>query len=142
MGRHKWEMNNIYEHTTLAHNSRNGWERNTTLGTWTLNFMNISEDMNPYIVSILGIWQGTSWSFHLGNLIWQLRCSAKNRMNAMSSSHILYRLFLLVLDFFVWTFVICLSTRRLFYLVMYTTASCLFPAVFASCFSRRNANVS
>lgn len=55
-GRHKREMNNTYEHTTLAHNSRNGWERNTRhLGLGQLNFTNIFEDMDPRMLSILGI---------------------------------------------------------------------------------------
>ena len=60
------EMNNTYEHTTLARNSRNGWERNTrhlghydfpkgNLGLAHLDFTNIFEDMDPRRLFILGI---------------------------------------------------------------------------------------
>jgi hypothetical protein len=35
MGRHKWEMNNIYEHTTLG-SQFHGMDGNGTHGTWDI----------------------------------------------------------------------------------------------------------
>jgi hypothetical protein len=58
-------MNNIYEHTTQARNSRNGWTRTRELGTlgsrmefWDWDnlgyFTNILEDKNPRLFFLFG----------------------------------------------------------------------------------------
>ena len=117
MGRHKWEMNNIYEHTTLAHNSGNGWERNTrhlghfdfpgNLGPGQLNFTNIFENVDSRMLSILGMWQ-PSLSFHLEIHIWHLCRSA--RIEWMQCHRVTFCtvLLLLVLAFYLeWNSVWC-----------------------------------
>lgn len=154
MGRHKWEMNNTYEHTTLAQFTEWMGTEHTILGTfwfphgefgiWTIDFYE-------------HIWgYGSSHAFSSCDLIRAIFVDSsprnsylatlpicQDRMNAMPSSHILYRSIFAGVFFLFWVdFCFMFSTWRLFDLVMYTTASCLFPRCVRFCFSRRTANPS
>lgn len=65
MGRHKWEMNNTYEHTTLAQFTEWMGTEHTTLGVFDfptgnlgfgqLIFTNIFEDMDSRMLFLLAI---------------------------------------------------------------------------------------
>lgn len=75
-GRHKWEMNNTYEHTTPARNSRNGWKRITrTLEHldfprefWDMDnlgfFTNIFEDIDPRLLFFFFLYLGIDDNRH------------------------------------------------------------------------------
>ena len=122
-------------------NSRNGWEReHTTLGTfwfphgesgiWTVDFYE-------------HIWgYGSSHAFSSCDLIRVIFVASsprksylatlpicQDRMNAMQCHRVTFCTDLFSWWFFLFWVDLCFmfSTRRLFDLVMYTTASCLFP---------------